>query len=70
MDGRDVIKGQILADGRIKSVTDPISGENHQSAEAFFKMLAGLLGGETTRRARGDAEHTHTHHHGEHTHTH
>jgi hypothetical protein len=60
---QDVIKGEVLPDGRIKSVTDPISGENHQAAEAFFKMLASLSGGEEHRQSRGGAEQHHHHHH-------
>lgn len=66
----DTIKGQILKDGTIKSTTDPVSPENHQSAEAFMKYLAELTGGQTTRKARGDAATVHHHHSAGHEHTH
>lgn len=64
----DSIRIEILADGTIKSTTDPISAPNHQSAEAFMKDLQTLAGGQTTKTARHD--HAHTHEHGTHTHTH
>lgn len=65
----DTIKGEILADGTIKTVTDPISGANHQNAEQFLKGIADLAGGKTTRQKRTDKGHTHTHsHEGEHEH--
>jgi len=66
----DKVKFEILEDGTIKSTTDPISPEEHQSAEAFFKYLASLTGGTETRVARGDAGVAHHHHHGGHEHTH
>jgi hypothetical protein len=67
----DRIQIEVLKDGTAKSTTDAVSGENHQSAEAFLKMVASLLGGSTVRRARGDApQHAHAHAHGEHTHSH
>lgn len=66
----DRMKIEILADGTVKSTSDEVSPENHQAAEAFLKMLAGLTGGSSTRRARGDAPTWSTHSHGEHTHTH
>lgn len=66
----DEITGEILADGTIKSTTGVVSGENHQNAEAFMKMLAGLTGGAVKRDRRGDVEqHRHAHHHG-HSHEH
>lgn len=58
----DRIKIEVLADGTIKSTTDAVSPENHQSAEAFLKMLASLTGGKSSRAMRGDAPtHSHTH---------
>jgi hypothetical protein len=62
----------ILPDGTIKSTSDEVSPENHQNAEAFLAMLAGLTGGSTARQARGDiATHHAVHHqHGEHGHSH
>jgi len=66
----DIIRGEILADGVIKSVTDAVSAENHSSAEAFFKLLAQLTGGPTTRKARGDVAHSHHTHVAGHEHTH
>lgn len=61
---------EILADGTIKSTCGDVSAENHQNAEAFFKMLAGLTGGATHRDRRGDLAERHHHQHGEHTHSH
>jgi len=66
----DRLKIEILADGTIKSTSDEVSPENHQAAEAFMRMLAGLTGGSSTRRARGDAPARTTHSHGSTTHTH
>ena len=63
----DIIKITILEDGTIKTETDPISGPNHQSAEAFLKDITTLAGGTATRQAK--AGHKHHHHHG-HTHEH
>jgi hypothetical protein len=62
----DIIKGKILADGRVKSTTGQVGNENHQSAEAFFKMLARLTGGKEVRESSGahsHAHHGHDHHH-------
>jgi hypothetical protein len=56
----DVIQIEILADGTIKSTTDPISAANHSNAEKFFKLMRELAGGEQTR-ARRSQGHTHTH---------
>lgn len=67
MDKFDVV---ILEDGTIKSSAGQVSPENHQNAEAFLKMLAGLTGGKASRQRRGDAPEAHHHHHGEQTHTH
>lgn len=58
----DTIRIDILKDGTVKTTTDPISAENHQSAEAFLSLLASLLGGDVTVEHRVDA-HTHQHHH-------
>lgn len=58
----DVIKGNVLGDGTIKTVTDTVSPENHQNAEAFMKYLAQLTGGEVHTEARGTHSHTqHSH---------
>jgi hypothetical protein len=62
----DKIQIEILEDGTIKVITDPISGPNHVSAEAFLRQMAQLAGGTTTRERRKDV---HRHDHG-HTHTH
>ena len=58
----DVIKVQILEDGRIRVETDPISAANHGTAEQLLKMIAADAGGPTTRERK-----PHKHHHG-HTH--
>lgn len=65
-------KGKILTDGTIKVTTDEVAPEHHVGAEAFFKLLAQLTGGETTREARGDQSHHHhhVHTHGDVTHSH
>lgn len=60
---------EVLADGTIKTTTNPISAANHQTAEGFLKAMAELAGGETKREKRTDRPHTHTHSHG-HTHSH
>jgi hypothetical protein len=52
----DRIRITVLADGTIKSVTESISMENHQSAEGFFDTMARLTGGKTTMEPRGDHE--------------
>ena len=66
----DVFDIEILADGTIKSRCGEVSPENHQSAEAFFKMLAALTGGESHRDRRGDLPTHHHHRHGEQHHSH
>lgn len=66
----DRLKIEILADGTIKSTSDEVSPENHQAAEAFLRMLAGLTGGASTRKARGDAPTRTAHSHGSITHSH
>lgn len=62
----DTLQIEILPDGTVKTTTDPISMQNHQSAEAFLKGVTALTGGAVTRQARGN-KHTHTHAH-EHAH--
>lgn len=61
---------EILADGTIKSTTDPISPANHQSADAFMADLTKLTGGPASKKARHGHTHTHahTHDHAEHKH--
>jgi len=66
----DLITGKTLLDGRIKTVTGDVSAENHQSAEAFFKMLATLTGGKETRESNGAHAHQHNEHHHGHEHHH
>jgi hypothetical protein len=68
----DNLEITVLADGTIRTVTDPISNANHSSAEAFLKEMARLAGGETTRKRRHEhGSHSHTHTHGEeHDHSH
>ena len=58
----DQIKIEILPDGTIKSVTESVGAENHQSAEGFFGMLSRLTGGKASRKGRGDTAHHHHHH--------
>ena len=53
----------ILRDGTIKTVTDEVSGPNHDNAEAFLRAMAKLAGGTNTREARGEHAHEHHHHH-------
>lgn len=55
----DRIQIKILGDGTIKSVTDEIGAENHQSAEGFFETMSRLTGGKTTTEGRGDHVHEH-----------
>ena len=60
----DIIKVEILGDGTIKFTTPKISGANHQSADAFLKGTADLLGGATEVQKRTDGVvHNHTHSH-------
>lgn len=60
--GNDTIDITILEDGTIKAETSKVSNANHISADSFFKYLAELAGGKTTRNRRGHT-HTHTHKH-------
>lgn len=65
----DTIKITILKDGTIKTVTDPISGPNHSSAEEFVNGVAAKLGGEMTAEKRHDhGDHFHYHDDVEHQH--
>lgn len=64
----DTLTIEILADGTIKTTTDPVSPANHQSAEAFLQGLTKLAGGEVTRKKRH--AHKHEHSHGTHSHVH
>jgi hypothetical protein len=59
----DTIRILVLADGTIKSTTDPISPELHQTAEDFLTALTTLTGGDATREHRGEAHHHHAHEH-------
>lgn len=61
----DVIKIEILADGTIKTTTDPVSKANHDSAESFLSGITRLAGGTMTRTARTDKKHVHHHSHDE-----
>jgi len=58
----DSITVEILEDGTIKVITDPISAANHSNAEQFLQFMARLAGGDTTRSRRKDRA-VHTHHH-------
>ena len=65
----DEMKIEILADGTIKTTTDPISAPNHANADAFVKTMNQLAGGEVTVEKRHDSHgHTHAHVHHEHQH--
>jgi len=72
----DTLTIEILADGTIKTTTDPISAANHDNAERFMRNVAQLAGGETKRERRTDeaarrrAHHHHHEHNHEHTHQH
>lgn len=60
----DVIEVEILQDGLIKAVTDPVSQANHVAAEKFFRLLEGLTGAPQERVKRKESHtHEHTHHH-------
>ncbi len=52
----------VLPDGTLKTVTDPISGPNHSSADQFVRGVIEKAGGEATFEKRGDHEH-HDHYH-------
>lgn len=72
MGKQDVMTVEILADGTVKTTTDPISPANHQSAEAFLAGVTALTGGAVSRQRRGHSHsHTHSHDHKhEHAHNH
>jgi len=57
----DRIEIEILPDGTIKSVTEAIGIENHQSAEGFFGMISRLTGGAWRRERRGKLAKHHQH---------
>lgn len=60
----DTFTVEILEDGTIKVVTDPVSAANHGNAEQFLQYMARLAGGETTRVRRSDKHaHAQQHHH-------
>lgn len=67
-----VVHGEALADGRVKFTTGDVGPTVHASLEAALKQINNLLGGESTRTARGDVAQSHHHHsqEGEHTHGH
>ena len=54
MPGQDHMKFEILEDGTIKVITDPISGPNHVNAEQFLRLIGQMAGGEVTRTRRMD----------------
>ena len=62
MSSLDKIKITILADGTIRTVTDPISGPNHSSADQFVRGVLEKAGGEATFEKRHDHDHHHDHH--------
>jgi hypothetical protein len=57
----DVINIEILTDGTIKFITDPISGPNHRSAEDFLREVGQLAGGAVSKRRRQGKPQVHTH---------
>jgi hypothetical protein len=69
----DKITIEILADGTIKTTTDPISGQNHANADAFILAMSRLAGGTIRRVMRVGADlkaALHAHTHDGHTHSH
>jgi hypothetical protein len=60
----DHFECEILDDGQIRSVTDPISPANHASSEQFFRFLAEITGGPVSKQKR-NTKHVHTHTHEE-----
>lgn len=62
MSAMDKMTITILPDGTIKTVTDPISGPNHSSAEKFVSGIEELAGGPSTHEHRHDGEHHHNYH--------
>lgn len=66
---QDSIKIQILADGTLKIITDPVSPANHKNADELLDFITKLAGGTVQRERRPDAK-GHTHQHGGVWHTH
>ena len=61
---KDQMEIEILPDGTIKLVSDPISAPNHASAAEFFKLVARLSGGDVKTEKRKDkVHHNHSHEH-------
>ena len=60
--GEDVVKAEILKDGTVKLISDPISQPNHSSATNLFKTVASLSGGDVETTKRKDVHHHHHHH--------
>lgn len=56
MANMDTLRIEILVDGTIKTVSDPISAPNHDNAARFVKAMSLLAGGETKVEKRTDAE--------------
>jgi hypothetical protein len=68
----DRIRVHMLADGRVKVITDGVSAENHRAADKLLDLLKQEIGGgvaETERRTDHGIL-TQEHAHGTHTHTH
>jgi hypothetical protein len=59
----DTITIEVLADGTIKTTTDPVSPANHASAEAFLAGITKLAGGLMERKKRHGHTHSHSHAH-------
>ena len=56
------IQIEILPDGRVKIITDDVSGPNHRAADELMKFLGTLLGGDVVVEKRPHA-HAHQHAH-------
>jgi len=72
---KDKLNIEILPDGTLKITTDGVSMANHMSAEALLRMANTIMGGETKRVRRIDANidltaSYHDHIHDGHTHSH
>jgi hypothetical protein len=63
MQGADTLRIEILADGTLKTTTDPVSAANHSNAEQFLKRIDELAGGAVEIKAREGARHHHHEHH-------
>lgn len=57
----DTFTIEIMPDGMLRTLTDPISQANHQNAAAFLKEMDRLAGGEVTISKRTDTKHSHHH---------